>query len=170
MIVFLIVLALFIVLVNIADRYVQKLIYPQKYSEYVERYSNEYGVSEYIVYSVIMVESGFDKDAVSEAGACGLMQLMPQTYEWLCEMLDIDLKTSSVFDEETNIMCGTYYLSLLYDRYGDWTLAFCAYNAGMGNVDKWLEKEHFSIEFPETQYYVKKLEVVREKYFDLYYR
>ena len=49
-------------------------------------------------------------------------------------------------------------------------LAFCAYNAGMGNVDKWLLEEQFEIKFAETQIYVNKLEVIIDKYKSLYYR
>ena len=163
-----IVLILFIGLMHIANAYVQRLFFPREYSEYVEKYSSEYNVPRYIVYSVIKVESDFDKDAISEAGACGLMQLMPTTHKWLIKELGITEK--GIFNEEENIRCGTYYLSVLYKKYNDWTLALCAYNAGMGNVDKWLDKEPFVIEFAETKYYVKKIEVVQEKYISLYYR
>ena len=150
------------------SRYVERRYYPRLYSEYVEKYSSEYGVPEYIVYSVIKVESDFDAAATSDKGACGLMQLMPKTYKWLCELLDSEPK--DILDPKENIKCGTYYLSMLYKKYESWQLAFCAYNAGMGNVDKWLEKEPFEIRFVETQYYVNKLEVVMEKYESLYYR
>ena len=151
----------------VATHLVQYLIYPRDYSEYVEKYSAEFDVPEYIVYSVIKVESGFDKDARSEKGACGLMQLMPDTYDWLTEMKGEAKK--DIFSEEENIKYGTYYLSLLYKKYENWTHALCAYNAGMGNVDKWLEKEPFRIRFFETYDYVNKLEVAMDKYLSLYY-
>lgn len=148
----------------------QYIAYPQKYREYVERYAREFGVPEYIVYSVIKVESGFDKDALSPKGACGLMQLMPETYEWLLEAMGKESGTrADIFNEEENIMCGTYYLSMLHARYGNWELAFCAYNAGMGNVDKWLKTKPFHIRFSETKEYVNKLKVVTGKYRSLYY-
>ncbi|MBO5262556.1 MAG: lytic transglycosylase domain-containing protein [Clostridia bacterium] len=155
----------------------QYIAYPQKYKEYVVRYANEYGVPEYIVYSVIKVESGFDKGAVSKKGACGLMQLMPETYEWLLEIMPLEnvsgkneVKERDIFNEEENIKCGTYYLSILYKKYGSWELAFCAYNAGTGNVDKWLKEKPFYIRFSETQKYVNKLKVVTSKYKSLYYK
>ena len=146
---------------------VQMMLYPRKYAEYVEKYAAEFSVPEYIVYSVVKVESDFDSFAQSEKGACGLMQLMPKTYEWLAELLDEAPK--DIFDAEENIKYGTYYLGMLYERYNDWTIALCAYNAGMGNVDKWLEADEFVISFSETQFYVNKLEVVMGKYKSLYY-
>lgn len=141
--------------------------HPRRYSEFVSRYSAEFGVEEYVVYSVIKAESGFDKDAVSQKGACGLMQLMPDTYGWLLTMMHEE--KGDIFDPEENIKYGTYYLSLLYEKYGNWKHALCAYNAGMGNVDKWLMETPFEIPFPETQRYVNKLEVAMGKYKRLYY-
>ena len=164
----LVIAAAFIIFCQIANVYFQKRIYPRKFSEYVEKYSSEYSVPEYIVYSVIKVESDFDKDAMSEKGACGLMQLMPETYEWLVEIKKENI--GDILDPEENIRYGTYYLSMLYKKYQSWTLSLCAYNAGPGNVDKWLEDEPFEIQFLETQYYVNKLEVVTDKYLSLYYR
>lgn len=161
-------LVLFIGCIYLINIGVQKRFYPRKYSEYVEKYAGEFNVPEYIVYSVIKVESDFEKDAVSDKGACGLMQLMPETYEWLAKTRNEEVK--DIFNEEENIKYGTYYLGMLYEKYNDWKLALCAYNAGMGNVDKWLEKEPFQIRFAETQYYVNKLEVVEDKYKSLYYR
>ena len=161
-------LVLFIGFCHVANLYVQCFFYPREYEAYVEKYAKEYSVPEYVVYSVILVESKFDKEAVSSKGACGLMQLMPDTYEWLLELENG--KKGDLFDAEENIKYGTYYLSMLYERYEDWTLALCAYNAGMGNVDQWLLEEPFEIRFLETQYYVNKLEVAIDKYKSLYYR
>ena len=143
-------------------------MYPRHYEGSVTRYASEYGVPEYIVYSVIYVESGFVRDAVSEKGACGLMQLMPETYGWLVETQGA--QKGDIFDADENIKYGTLYLGMLYKKYGDWTHALCAYNAGSGNVDKWLGESLFEIPFAETKNYVKKLEVVTERYRRLYYR
>ena len=161
-------IALFTLACYVLNSYVQRLFYPRKYEELVCEYAEQYDVPEYIVYSVIMAESGFDKDAVSKKGAVGLMQLMPTTYQWLCEMRAEEI--GDISDPGENIKYGTYYLSMLYEKYGDWTVAFCAYNAGMGNVDKWLLEERFEIKFAETQIYVNKLEVIIDKYKSLYYR
>lgn len=164
----LLVIFAFICLTQALNFFFQRIIYPREYEGLVSAYSEKYGVPEYIVYSVIKAESDFEADAVSEKGASGLMQLMPETHAWLAEMRGE--AAGDVFDPEENIKNGVYYLSLLYDRYGDWTLVFCAYNAGMGNVDKWLQAESFQIRFTETKYYVNKLQVVTDKYLRLYYR
>jgi soluble lytic murein transglycosylase len=166
-VIILVCLVLFGILCHQANSWVQRFFYPRKYADEVSRYAEEYSVPEYVVYSVIMAESGFDKDAVSSKGARGLMQLMPETYEWLVE--ESGGTAGDILDPEENIKYGTYYLSMLYKKYGDWTVALCAYNAGTGNVDKWLSEERFEIKFAETQIYVNKLEVIIDKYKSLYY-
>ncbi|MBQ8146252.1 MAG: lytic transglycosylase domain-containing protein [Clostridia bacterium] len=164
----LVIIVIFIGLCQVANKYFQRTVYPRDFNEYVEKYSSEFSVPEYVIYSVIKVESDFDKDAESEKGACGLMQLMPETYQWLTEIKNE--KAGDILDPEENIKYGTYYLSMLYEKYQSWTYTFCAYNAGTGNVDKWLKEEPFEIQFLETKYYVNKLEVVTDKYLSLYYR
>ena len=160
-------LVIFIIAVGFLANYVEYAMHPRKFEESVTRYAQRYGVPEYIVYSVIFVESGFESDAVSEKGASGLMQLMPETYGWLvCEQGE---KEGDIFDPDENIRYGTLYLGMLYEKYGNWKYALCAYNAGTGNVDKWLEEPEFEIPFAETKNYVKKLEVVIERYRRLYY-
>ena len=151
--------------------------YPQKYSEYVQKYSEEYGVPEYIVYSVIKVESGFDSSAQSPAGAVGLMQLMPETFQYLMAEMKEDYKADLIYGPETNIRYGTYYLSKLYLKYQNWDTVFAAYNGGETNVDGWLADTEYSedgtclkkIPFPETSKYVAKMNRAMEVYMRLYY-
>ena len=157
---------------------IEKNIYPLKYSEYVEKYSEKYGVPQNIIYSTIKVESDFNSDAVSSAGAIGLMQIMPSTFEWLQGMIGENLDIMALYDPDTNIKYGTYYLIYLYNRYGDWTLAHMAYNAGIGNVSEWLENEDYidgdgkivNIPFKETRNYIKKIEKTLGRYNKIYAR
>lgn len=151
--------------------------YPRDYSEYVSVYAEKYGVPEELVYAVIRTESDFDSGAVSGAGAVGLMQLMPETFRWLTDEILFDhLESGMLYDPETNIRYGTYYLSALYDRYGDWELALAAYNGGLGNVDKWLADDRYAdgegglkkIPFKETKKFVTRVTAAREKYEKLY--
>ena len=155
----------------------EKQAYPREYAEYVEVYAEQYGVPETMIFAVIRTESGFDSGAVSHAGAVGLMQIMPDTFAWLTnEMLFDHLDEGMLYDPETNIKYGTYYLSRLYDRYGDWELALAAYNGGQGNVDEWLEDSAYAdgegglkeIPFRETRQYVKKALKARDVYERLY--
>ena len=157
----------------------EKNAYPREYAEYVEVYAEAYGVPEGLVYAVIRTESSFDSGAVSPVGAVGLMQLMPSTFEWLTDdKLFEHLKSGMLYDPETNIKYGTYCLSFLYDRYGDWELALAAYNGGLGNVDKWLEDDRYAdangegglkrIPFKETRQFVARVTDAWEMYERLY--
>ena len=117
-----------------------------------------------MVLAVIRTESDFDADALSSAGAVGLMQLMPDTF---CFIRDEKLKESiadnTIFDPDTNIRYGTYYLSYLFEQFHSWFLALAAYNAGEGRVEEWLLDPELTkdgqlqiIPFPETAAYVER--------------
>ncbi len=155
----------------------EKNAYPREYTEYVDLYAEKYGVPETVVYAVIHTESSFDSGAVSSAGAVGLMQMLPETFEWLTDEILFDhLESGMLYDPETNIKYGTYLLSRYYDRYGDWELVFAAYNGGPGNLDEWLEDPEYSdgegglkqIPFRETRQYVKKVADAWDMYERLY--
>ena len=76
---------------------------PDEYSGYVTRYSAAYGVPEHIIYAVIKTESDFDSSALSPDGAIGLMQIMPETFAWLTDLLDESYESGMLYDPETNI-------------------------------------------------------------------
>lgn len=156
---------------------VDRANYPRDYSEYVEQYAGQYGVPEAVVYAVIKTESSFSSGAVSDVGAVGLMQIMPDTFNWLMTMTKESLEAGMLYDPATNIKYGTYYLSYLYLRYGSWDEVFAAYNAGHGKVDEWLEDGQYTgkdgklvqIPFDETRNYVKKVNHAIGVYKRLYY-
>lgn len=151
-------------------------LYPRDYAEYVERYSALYGVPEDIIYAVIKVESNFASNAVSSAGAVGLMQLMPDTFTWLAELQGEVLDPGLLYDPETNIRFGVYYLSYLYREFGLWNSVYAAYNAGPTRVRDWSTDTRYadengalaSIPFEETRNYVAKVEAAAELYRSLY--
>ncbi len=154
--------------------------YPLEYSEYVTQYSAECSVEESLVYAVIRTESGFRAEVESSAGAMGLMQIMPDTFDWLQNLKDGEVTHSSseLLDPETNIEYGTYFLSYLLSHYdGNEKLAVAAYNAGVANVDSWLEDERYStdginltqIPYNETSQYVERVESTKGVYESLYY-
>lgn len=155
--------------------FIDRRLYPIRYSVYVGYYSGVYGVPEEIVYAVILTESRFQRDAVSRAGACGLMQLMPATYEAVAYELERIPDEIMIFDPGTNICCGVYLLSKLYEKYGCWETAFAAYNAGEAAVDLWLSDDRYSgsgrlthIPYSETAGYVKKVRCAAESYKKIY--
>ena len=136
----------------------------------------DFNVPPSLVLAVIRTESDFRPNAVSEAGACGLMQLMPETFSFLQESaFDEQLDDNAIFDPAVNIRYGTYYLSYLFAKFGNWFTALAAYNAGEGRVAEWLTDAELapggrlkSIPFPETAEYVQSAlthySAYREKY------
>jgi len=153
------------------EGYIEKLMHPVKFSEHVEKYSDEYGVPEEIIYAVIKCESSFESDAKSSGGALGLMQMMPATFEDLCRRLGEDYNSELLYSPETSIKYGTYYLSYLYSRYGVWETVFAAYNAGYGRVDGWLDDPSiakdgrlYNIPYEETRNYVERVSGARKVY------
>lgn len=118
-----------------------------KYDEYINKYSMLHGIDPLLVKAVIKQESGFNANARSNAGAGGLMQLMPATAR--------GLGCKNVYDPRENISAGTRYLANLINQYnGNIPLALAAYNAGSGNVKKYGNKIP---PFKETQNYVKNI-------------
>lgn len=148
-------------------RLILEQIYPLKYEKQVEKYSAEYGLDKLLVYAIIKAESDFDENANSISGAKGLMQMMEGTVQDVVNSLGLDNdKTYNLYDAETNIMLGTKYFSELLENYNNnQYLALAAYNAGTGNVKKWIEKgiikedgsDIENIPFKETNIYVRKI-------------
>ena len=155
-----------------------KTLYPLKYEDYVEVYAKENNLSPAFVYAVIECESGFDKNAVSYIGATGLMQIMPDTFDWINMKLGEDAPYSMATDPETSIKYGCFLYGYLLEKYGRVQEALAAYHAGMGNADKWLKDERYSsdgetlhtIPFPTTSKYVKKVMLTENIYEKLYFR
>lgn len=157
---------------------VYKMRYPLSYEAIVEKYAFDHKIDKYLVYSIIRAESFYDKDAVSKKGACGLMQITPDTASWIAEKLEMkDFSREDLFDPEKNIMMGVWYFKYLLDRFdGDVKVAIAAYNAGPTNAAKWLDREELSsdgrsldeIPFEETRKYEQKIMSAYEMYRKIY--
>ena len=154
-----------------------KLIYPLKYEEYIQKHSDSFELDPYIVMGVISAESGFDESAKSHKDAKGLMQLKEETALWCIEKFEMDIKPEDVNTPDANIHIGCKYVDYLLELYdGNMITAIAAYNAGPGNVDKWLSDPRYSggknslktIPFPETEQYVKKVQKRAKIYKRLY--
>ena len=147
--------------------------YPLKYKALIEQYSSQFNVKNYVVASVICAESGFDKNAVSNKGAIGLMQLMPSTAEWLAEKLGENFNDEKLYNPEFNLKLGTYYLSYLLQKFKNEDTAIIAYNAGEGVVSTWLKNEQYSLDgkfvndipYQETKKYLAKVNRLKQIYF-----
>lgn len=114
--------------------------HPLDYRELIERYAAENNLNPAFVASIILNESSYRTDAQSRVGARGLMQLMEDTAGWIAGKLDVqDFNFEMMYDAETNIRFGTWYLGYLGKLFrGDPVLVACAFHAGQGEVRSWL--------------------------------
>lgn len=130
-----------------------RVLYPAERIDLVRAEAAAAGLNPALVCSVVRAESRFHADAVSSRGAVGLMQLMPDTADWIAKRLG--LATPDLYDPETNLRLGTWYLRYLVDRYGRVDLALAAYNAGPSRVDQWVTAGQTA--FAETTAFVRRV-------------
>ncbi len=141
---------------------------PEKYRDLLIVNSEKYQIPVEVLYGVIKTESNFDEKAVSSVGACGLMQLMPETFDWLQTVKGESLDDFEIFDPKINVDYGSSYLAMLYERFGNWDTVFAAYNAGPTIVSVWLQSSEdmtlSDIPYSETDNYVKKVNLAIQEY------
>lgn len=153
--------------------------YPLKYEAEVNAASEKYDIDKALIYAVIKTESDFDPNAESGAGALGLMQFVPNTFEWLQTYYkeENDYTFEDLRNPEISIDYGTHLLSILFNMYETEDTVLCAYNGGLGNVDEWLSNPEYSddgihlkeVPFPETDNYRKKVARNKSIYNELYF-
>src|SRR5215472_8614752 len=142
----------------------ERVRYPLRYAEYVRVHSREHGLDPALVAAVIYQESKFRSDAMSSSGAIGLMQVTPATADGIAiRTHGSAFRTSDLYNPEINIRYGAWYLSDLFAKYHSESLVLAAYNAGQGNVDRWLANNE-PIQFSETAAYVSRVEKLRTIY------
>lgn len=177
--------ALFIFLMSLSAFFVlqfepvqRKYFYVYPYHDTVMKYAEAYNVDSNLTAAVIKSESKFKHTALSHRGAVGLMQLMPDTAEWIAGQIgDKNYSVESLHEPDRNIRYGTWYLAELQREFkGNDILALAAYNAGRGNVRAWMEENHWpdnfhdidAIPYKETRDYVRQVLGDRKKYRELY--
>lgn len=154
----------------------ERLVYPVSYDEAILASSERHNVDPLLVCAVIKCESNWDPSVSSGVGACGLMQLMPETAEELIRQGYVDgsvYSADALYDPETNIEFGCAYLELARHELGSTDEVIASYNAGIGKVKEWLASGTGSIselsqEYPETATYLKKVQNAYERYRALY--
>lgn len=145
----------------------RRYIYPFPYRATVEQYAQTYQVDVHLAAAVIKVESKFQNDVHSHRGAVGLMQLMPETADWIAGQIDDKgYSWEALHEPQRNIRYGLWYLASLEEEFhGNDILALAAYNAGRGNVQEWIRTygwgEDFhdvdAIPYAETREYVRQV-------------
>jgi Soluble lytic murein transglycosylase and related regulatory proteins (some contain LysM/invasin domains) len=145
-----------------------RIRYPLRYEQIVRGHAKNYDLDPSLLAAVIYTESRFDARARSDAGAIGLMQLLPDTAQGIAARTGGDaFVVDDLYVPELNVRYGAWYLRNLLNRYGDERTALAAYHAGPGNVDRW-RKQGIGIQFPETRSYVAKVERVKKIYAGVY--
>jgi peptidoglycan lytic transglycosylase len=152
---------------------VRELTLPLHHDDIIRQQASDKNLDPALIAAIIYEESRF-RDQTSHAGARGLMQITPQTADAIAKHSGgIRFKQSDLSDPQINISYGAYYLRLLLDHYDqNEALAVAAYNAGIGNVDRWVAaaggpskfKTAEHIPFPETQAYVENVLQRRQDY------
>jgi soluble lytic murein transglycosylase len=153
---------------------VREIALPLRHEDIIRQQAREKGLDPALIAAVIYAESHFRDGQTSAAGAQGLMQLTPATARYIArksggtQFVVDDLATPQV-----NIAYGAYYLRYLLSRYdGNENFALAAYNAGEGNVDRWIADARAhnralttkAIPYAETRAYVQRVESVRRDY------
>lgn len=124
-----------------------------------------------LVYSVMKTESGFRPRLVSKRGAVGIMQILPSTAQYVCELTGREFDAERLTEGEYNVRLGICYLEYLNGKFSERT-ALAAYNAGEGTVSEWLKDKRYSddgeeltlIPYRETEDYLKKINFFRKFY------
>lgn len=141
-----------------------------QYEKTVGFLAEKYGVSEQLVFAVIKTESNFNERAKSQKNALGIMQIKKETFDFVCQRFGLTFSSEDIFESDKNIQVGVCYLKYLIDKFEIEEVAICAYNAGEGNVIKWLGDKNYSddgktlkvIPFKETRNYLSKIKFYKK--------
>lgn len=148
--------------------YIQtKYFYPFPHKEEIRQVSRQYQLNPNLLLAIIKNESKFNPTAISANGAMGLMQIMPETGEWIARQTKKgDFENKMLLNPTTNIKFASWYLSELdAEFFQNDILVLAAYNAGRGNVQEWIKEYGWSksfsnineIPFMETQVYIRRI-------------
>ncbi len=158
-------LLILLVLLWFNHKEIGRWLYPFQHQELIYHYAEVNRLDPLLVAAVIKTESNFQPGATSPKGARGLMQIMPDTANWISQQIGgCPIPPEKLYNAETNISLGTWYLADLFHEFqGDPVLVIAAYNAGRGNVRNWLNEQHWTgerktidqIPFMETRQYIR---------------
>ncbi len=150
--------------------------YPRQYNDTVIACYYEYGVPVSIIYADVKIASDYNSGLVSDDGRIGLMQITREEYDILAAELGIATDSGLLFEPKTNLNIGTYKLSKLFEKYGNWSTVYAALYIGESEVDTLISdpgnlgEDGSLVSYPdeETEEFVKKFEKTVEIYRELY--
>ena len=161
-----------------SDEVQMRFVYMWDYQQDIVTYSEKNNIDPFLVAAIIKNESGFNHKAVSQVGAVGLMQIMPETGSWIAEQMGLKGYTDDqLYESKTNIRMGCWYVGELEHEFKrNMVLLLVAYNAGRGQAKEWMEQNSWDynfnspeqIPYPDTREYVVKVLRDRDKYYLLY--
>lgn len=169
---FIIKLLLILAIIYVAGSFYIAYNYPIKYEKIIDQVCGENNVDKSLVLAIIKTESGFDVNAISKKKALGLMQVIPETIQYISQKYSVEVGINDIFDPEVNIEIGTLYIKNLIERFGSTDRAILAYNAGPSVVKKWIENgiedvyddEYKWVPYEETRNYIKRVHKARKGY------
>lgn len=150
--------------------------FPVKYSNQISTVCQDFNIAPNLLYSLVNVESHFNPQAISHAGAIGLCQIMPSTAQYICIKNNLDYSKFNLYNPNDNLYICALYLTYLFDKFPNHDTAICAYNAGETVVRNWLNNPQYStdkitlknIPYAETKNYIKKIKINKKIYKFLY--
>lgn len=175
---FALVLLVFVLVLFYRSNWLGRVVYPIFYREEIETSARQNDVDPLLVAAIIRVESNYKPNQTSHKGAVGIMQVMPDTAEWLFEKDGLgEITSEDLKNPKINIQVGTRYLGVLNNQFkSNPVLVIASYNAGPGNVTKWLQNNTWdgsletasNIPFWETRKYVNRVVYYYNKYTKIY--
>lgn len=171
-------LAVGILVTTFGRTQIEEMEYPRRYEEYVTYYADKYELDPLVLYAFIRTESNFNPEAESSAGARGLMQITEITFDWIKSRIapSETLNFDDLYDPETNIRFGSYYVAYCLLEYGDLATAAAAYHSGLGTVGELLANPDYSSDgrtldefpYPQMRRYVHKITTSYARYCEIY--
>lgn len=160
------------------SQWLAEMIYPIDYRQDIEVSAGNFNIDPFLIAAIIRVESNYKTDVKSKKGAVGVMQLMPDTAKWVVDQAKYSPDTLQLLHRaDVNIEVGAWYLRSLLDQFaGNQTAVIAAYNAGPGNVKKWIQSRVWNgelsdleqIPFGETRHYIQRVYFYYYKYRSIY--
>ncbi|KZE79397.1 lytic transglycosylase [Paenibacillus elgii] len=176
--VFALLLLTFVIFLFLSSTYVGRMLYPIRYEQEIRQNAVKYDLDPFLVAAVIRVESNYLTETESKKGAYGMMQLMPDTANWIIDKARFSEEfRNRLNDPAVSIELGSWYLNWLSKQFNGNRIAVLAgYNAGHGKVSRWLQENEWDgtlqnadrIPYGETRHYIQRVMYYYNKYEKLY--